>query len=45
MSASELLKTCRKGLDDVKTGGVSLPREKCGGYLSTAHMASGMKAA
>ena len=25
----------RKGMDDVKTGAVSLPRDKFGGYLST----------
>ena len=44
-SASERLRTCRKGLGDVKTGGSSLTRDQCGGYLFTAHMASGMKAA
>jgi hypothetical protein len=42
---SEPLRTCRKDLGDVKTGGISLPREQCGGSLWTAHTASGMEAA
>jgi hypothetical protein len=42
---SEPLRTCRKRLGDVKTGGVSLPREECGRSLWTARMASGMEAA
>jgi hypothetical protein len=42
---SEPLRTCRKRIGDVKTGGVSLTWEECGGYLSTARMASGMEAA
>jgi hypothetical protein len=44
-SGSEPSKTCRKSLDDVKTGGVSLPWEQCGKSLCTAHMASGIEAA
>ena len=32
-SGSEPLRTCRKHLGDVKTGGISLPREQCGGSL------------
>jgi hypothetical protein len=44
-SVSEPLRTCRKHLGDVKTGGISLPREQCGGSLWTAHTASGMEAA
>jgi hypothetical protein len=44
-SVSEPLKTGRKRIGDGKTGGVSLTREECGGYLSTARMASGMEAA
>jgi hypothetical protein len=44
-SASELLMTCRNVLGDVKTGRVPLARDKDEGYLITAHLASGMKAA
>lgn len=42
---SEPLMTCRKCRDDVKTGGLSLTRDKSGGNLLTAQAASGMKAA
>jgi hypothetical protein len=45
MSASELLMTCRKGLGDVKTGGIFVTPGSVWGYVATAHMASGMKAA
>ncbi len=44
-NVSEPLRTCRKRRDDVKTGGESLLRDQSGGHLSTAQMASGMKAA
>ena len=44
-NASEPLMTCRKRRDDVKTGGVSLTRDQSGRNLSTAQVASGMKAA
>src|SRR5712691_3743440 len=36
---------CRKPIDDVKTGVGSLLREGPGGYLLTAQVASGIKAA
>lgn len=42
---SEPLMTCRKRRDEVKTGGESLTRDKSGGDLLTAQMASGTKAA
>jgi len=35
MSASEPLMTCRKRMNDVKTGRKSLARDKFGGYLFT----------
>jgi hypothetical protein len=44
-NASEPLMTCRKRRNGVKTGGESLLRDKSGRHLSTAQMASGMKAA
>jgi hypothetical protein len=44
-SASELLMTCRNVLGDVKTGRDPLSRDKDEGYLITAHLTSGMKAA
>ena len=44
-NASEPLMRCRKRRDDVKTEGVSLPREECGGHLFTARTASGIEAA
>ena len=44
-NANEPLMTCRKRMDDVKTRAGSLPWDKSGGNLSTARMASGMKAA
>jgi hypothetical protein len=44
-NASEPLTTCRKRRDGVKTGGQSLTRDKSGGNLPTAQMASGMEAA
>ena len=31
-SASKLLMTCRKRIDDVKTGEMSLPRDESGGW-------------
>jgi hypothetical protein len=37
--------TCRKRMDDIKTGVPLLPRDKPGGYLSTALVVSGMKVA
>jgi hypothetical protein len=44
-NASEPPMTCRKRRDDVKTGRESLARDQSGGNLSTAQVASGMKAA
>jgi plasmid stabilization system protein ParE len=44
-NASELPLKCRKPIDDVKTGVGSLLREEPGGYLLTAQVASGIKAA
>jgi len=44
-NASEPLKTCRKRRNGVKTGWESLTRDQSGGNLSTAQMASGIKAA
>jgi hypothetical protein len=44
-NASEPLMTCRKRRNGVKTGGMSLTREKPEGSLLTARVASGMKAA
>ena len=37
--------TCRKRIDDIKTGGESFSREESGGYLSIAQAVSGIKAA
>ena len=37
--------TCRKRKDDVKTGALSLLRDKSGGDLFIAQAASGIKAA
>jgi hypothetical protein len=37
--------TCRKRMDDIKIGVQLLPRDKPGGYLSTALVVSGMKVA
>ena len=42
---SEPPRRCRKRRDAVETGGESLTRDKSGGNLLTAQMASGMKAA
>ena len=42
---SEPLMKCRKWLDDVRTGFFSQTWDKCRGYLFTADMASGIKAA
>ena len=44
-NGSEPLMTCRKVQNDVKTGREWLARDKVGGYLITAQLASGMKAA
>ena len=44
-NASEPLMKCRKRRDDVKTGGLSLTRDKHEGNLLTAHAASGIKVA
>lgn len=44
-NASEPLMTCRKRRNGVKTGGMSLTREKPEGSLLTARVASGMEAA
>ena len=44
-NASEPLMRCRKRMDDVKTGGKSLLRDKVGGCLLTARSASGIKVA
>lgn len=44
-SVSELLMTCRKQLDDAKTGGTPCPGTQDGGDLITVHLASGMKVA
>jgi hypothetical protein len=45
VSVSEPLLKCRKCRDDVKTGELSLLRDKYKGNLSTACAASGMKVA
>lgn len=45
MSANEPLQTCRKRMDDVKTGMEFRDRDKCEGNLFTAHAASGIKVA
>jgi len=45
MNASEPLLNCRKRKDVVKTGGLSLTRDKSGGHLFTAQAAAGMKKA
>jgi len=44
-NASEPLMKCRKCRDEVKTGGLSLTRDKSGGNLSTGQSASGIKVA
>jgi hypothetical protein len=44
-NASEPLRTCRKNEPDVETRIETLSREAGGGNLSTAPLASGMKAA
>ena len=44
-NASEPLMTCRKRRNGVKTGGLSLLRDKSEGSLLIARVASGMKAA
>ncbi len=44
-SASEPLMTCRKRRNGVKIGWESLARDKSGGYLLTAQMVPGIKAA
>ncbi len=44
-NASELLMTCRNGMDDVKTGLEKIARDESGRHLSTAQAASGMKVA
>lgn len=44
-NASELLMTCRNGMDGVKTGLEKMARDESGGYLLTAQTASGMKVA
>lgn len=45
VNASEPLLKCRKRRNDVKTGELSLPRDKHKGHLFTACAASGMKVA
>ncbi len=45
MNVSEPLLTRRKRRDDVKTGRVSLARDKSGGYLFTVQTASGVEKA
>jgi hypothetical protein len=42
---SKPLMKCRKRIDDIETGVRLLPRDKPGGYLSTALVVSGMKVA
>ena len=44
-NVSEPLLTCRKRMDDIRTGVQLLPREEPGGYLFTALVVSGMKVA
>jgi hypothetical protein len=44
-SESEPLMTCRKFMDDIKTGGAMRLRDESGGYLSTAQVVSGMEVA
>jgi hypothetical protein len=41
----EPLITCRKRRDVIKTGGLSLTRDKSGGNLFTVQVVAGMKAA
>jgi hypothetical protein len=36
---------CRNGIDEIKTEGMSLPRDKLGGNLLTGQVVSGMKVA
>ena len=43
MSESEPLMKCRKRMDDVKTGRMSLARDKFGRHLFTDQMASGIE--
>jgi len=45
MNVSEPLLNCRKRRDVVKTEGVSLTRDKSGGYLFTAQMTAGIEKA
>ena len=45
MSESEPLMKCRKRMDDVKTGRLSLARDKFGRNLFTDQTASGIKVA
>jgi len=42
-SASELLLRCRNELDDVRTGGLTVPQDKFKGNLLTAWATSGNK--
>jgi hypothetical protein len=44
-NVSEPLLTCRKRMDDIRTGVQLLPWEEPGGYLLTALVVSGMKVA
>jgi len=44
-SGSKPLMTCRKRIDDVETGEMSLPRDESGDGLIAARTTSGMKAA
>ena len=44
-NASELLMTCRNGMDDVETGFENMARDESGRHLSTDQAASGMKVA
>lgn len=44
-NVSEPLMTCRKLLDDIKTGAGAVSREQRGGSLLTARVVSGMKVA
>ncbi len=45
LNVSESPMTCRKRLDDVRTGAAGLLRDKLGRYLFTVRAASGMKVA
>ncbi len=44
-NVNEPLMKCRKRIDDVKTGGESLTRDKFGGNLFTDQAASGIEKA